>query len=102
MDPSSTNLYPSRHMPTTREQPPHMPALPQPRTHSSGPVGTTPIPPRLTSRRDGGSPHHLLLPASSPMVDNMQSHMMGPPPVEEYTGSTPTTRPGWVNKVHQL
>src|SRR5467141_4659020 len=101
MDPSSTNLYPSRHTPTTREQPPHMPALPRPRTHSSGPVGMTPIPPRPTSRREGGSLHHLSLPASSPTVDNMQSHSMGPP-MEEYPGSTPTTRPGWFHEAHQI
>src|SRR5882672_3294830 len=69
---------------------------------SSGPVGTTPIPPRLTSRREGGSPHHLSLPASSPMVDNMQSRTMGPPPMEEYTGSTPTTRPGWFNEAQRI
>src|SRR5882672_3794463 len=102
MDPSSMNLYPSRRTLTTREQPPHMLALPQPRTRSSGLVGTTPIPPRLTSRREGGSPHHLSLPASSPTVDNMQSHMMGLPPMEESTGSTPTTRPGWRNEAQRL
>src|SRR5882672_5707710 len=102
MNPSFSNLYSSRHTPTMREQPPHMLALPQPRTCSSGLVGTTPIPPRLTSRREGGSPHHLLLPASSPTVDNMQSGMMGPPPMEEYAGSTPTTRPGWFNEVQRI
>src|SRR5467141_844182 len=102
MDPSSTNLYPSRRTPTTREQPPHMPALPRPRTRSSGPVGTTTIPPRPTSRREGRSPHHLSLPASSPTVDNMQSRSMGPPPIEESAGSTPTTRPGWRNEAQRL
>src|SRR5882672_3436602 len=100
MNPSFSNLYSSRHTPTTREQPPHMLALPRPRTCSSGPVGTTPTPPpRPTSRQEGGSPHHLPLPASSPTADNMQSHTMGPPPMEEYAGSTPTTRPGWFNEV---
>src|SRR5467141_1859207 len=102
MDPSPVNIYSSRRTPTTREQPPHMPALPQPRTRSSGPVGTTPIPPRPTSRREGGSSHHLSLPASSPTVDNMQSRTMGPPPMEEPTGSTPTTRPGWHNEAQRL
>src|SRR5882672_3429948 len=102
MNPSLVNLYSLRRTPTMREQPPHMAALPQPRTRSSGPVGTTPIPPRPTSRREGGSPHHLSLPASSPTVDNMQSCTMGPPPMEEYAGSTPTTRPGWFNKAQQL
>src|SRR5882672_10867836 len=102
MNPSSVNLYSSRRTPTMREQPPHMPALPRPRTHSSGPVGTTPIPPQLTSRREGRSPHHLSLPASSPTVDNMQSCTMGPPPMEESAGSTPTTRPGWRNEAQQL
>src|SRR5467141_1748350 len=28
--------------------------------------------------------------------------MMGPPPMEEYTGSTPTTRPGWFNEAQRL
>ena len=102
MDPSSANLYSSKRTPTTREQPPHMPALPRPRTRSSGPVGTTPIPPRPTSRREGRSPHHLSLPASSPTGDNMQSHTMGPPPMEESAGSTPTTRPGWRNEAQRL
>src|SRR5882672_4762610 len=102
MDPSSTNPYCSRRTLTTREQPPHMPALPRPRTHSSGPVGTTPIPPRPTSRREGRSPHHLSLPASSPTVDNMQSRTTGPPPMEESAGSTPTTRPGWRNEAQRL
>src|SRR5882672_5605544 len=32
----------------------------------------------------------------------MQSCMMGPPPMEEYFGSTPTTRPGWFTEVHQI
>src|SRR5882672_7868646 len=102
MNLSSANLYSTRCMPTTREQPPHRPALPGPRTRSSGPVGTTTIPPRLTSRREGGSPHCLSLPASSPTVDNLKSHPMGPPPVEEYPSSTPTTRPGWFNEAHQI
>src|SRR5882672_7937443 len=62
----------------------------------------TPIPPRPTSRQEGGSPHHLSLPASSPTVDNMQSRTMGPPPMEESTGSTPTTRPGWHNEAQRL
>src|SRR5882672_12070443 len=77
-------------------------ALPRPRTRSSGPVGTTPIPPQLMSRREGGSPHHLSLPASSPTVDNMQSHTMGPPPMEEHAGSTPATRPGWFNEAQRI
>src|SRR5882672_4085168 len=102
MNPSSVNLYPSRRTPTMCKQRPHIPALPRPRTCSSGPVGTTPIPPRLTSRQEGGSPHHLSLPASSPMADNMQSHMMGPPPMGEYAVSTPATRPGWFNEAQQL
>src|SRR5712664_3856184 len=102
MDPSPANLYSSKRTPTTREQPPHMPVLPRPRTRSSGPVGTTPIPPQLTSRREGGIPHHLSLPASSPTVDNMQSCTMGPPPMEKYAGSNPTTRPGWFNEAHQI
>src|SRR5882672_9026888 len=102
MNPSSVNFYSSRCMPTTCEQPPHMLALPSPRRHSSGPVGTTPAPPRPTSRQEGGSPHHLSLPASSPTADNMQSHTMGPPPMEEYAGSTPTTRPGWFNKAQRI
>src|SRR5712664_4411622 len=102
MDPPPANLYSSKRTPTTREQPPHMPALPRPRSRSSGPVGTTPIPPRPTSRREGRSPHHLSLPASSPTGDNMQSHTMGPPPMEESAGSTPTTRPGWRNEAQQL
>src|SRR5882672_2403290 len=79
-----------------------MPALPRPKMHSSGPVGTTPIPPRPTSRREGGSPHHLSLPASSPTVYNMQSCMGGPPPREEHAGSTPATRPGWFNEVQRI
>src|SRR5882672_1353220 len=102
MNPSSVNFYSSRCMPTTCEQPPHMLALPRPRTHSSGLVGTTPTPPRPTSRQEGGSPHHMSLPASSPTADNMQSCMMGPPPMEEYAGSTPTTRPGWFNEAQRL
>src|SRR5882672_6906095 len=32
----------------------------------------------------------------------MQSRMMGPPPMEEYAGSTPTTRPGWFNEAQRL
>src|SRR5882672_4696311 len=44
MNPSSANLYSSRRTPTMHEQPPHMPAPPRPRMHSSGPVGTPPSP----------------------------------------------------------
>src|SRR5882672_6330104 len=32
----------------------------------------------------------------------MQSCPMGPPPMEESTGSTPTTRPGWRNEAQWL
>src|SRR5882672_1022680 len=57
MNPPTPNLYASRCTPTTHEQPPHMPAIPQCRTHSSGPVGMTPIPLCPTSRQEDRSPH---------------------------------------------
>src|SRR5882672_10116601 len=65
MNPPTPNLYASRCTPATHEQPPHMPALAQPRTHLSGPAGMTPIPPHPMSRREDRSTHRLSLPASS-------------------------------------
>src|SRR5882724_260072 len=50
------NLYPTWQTPVPRDEPPHMPAVPRPRTHSTGPVGTTPGPPHPQSRRGGMSP----------------------------------------------
>src|SRR5882724_12133249 len=43
----------------THDAPPHMPEVARPRTRSSGPVGTTPLPMRPQSRREGRSPHSL-------------------------------------------
>src|SRR5882724_4198686 len=45
--------------PPTRDAPPHMPEVAQPWTHSSGPVGTTPLLVCPQSRREGCSPHSL-------------------------------------------
>jgi len=50
------SLYTTRRTPVPRDEPPHMVALPRPRTRSTGPVGTTPAPPRSQSRREGRSP----------------------------------------------
>ena len=50
------SLYPMRQTPVPRDEPPHMAALPRPLTRSTGPVGTTPAPPRPQSRREGRSP----------------------------------------------
>jgi len=44
----------------------------------------------------------LSLPASSPTSDNIQSHLMGTPPMEGYPGGTSTTRPGWFNEACRL
>src|SRR5882724_8683110 len=41
------------------DAPLHMPELARPRTRSSGPVGTTPLPVCPQSRREGRSPHSL-------------------------------------------
>src|SRR5882672_6024727 len=82
MNPPTPNLYASRCTPTTHKQPPHMPAIPQCRTRSSGPVGTTPIPPCPTSRREDRIPHRVTLPVSSPASDHLPSPLRGTLPVE--------------------
>src|SRR5882672_8351596 len=71
MNTSSANLYSLRRSPTTHEQPPHMPALPQPRTHSSGPVS-----------RSISAQNYIQLPTHAPpeylkhrLLTNQHSHL---------------------------
>src|SRR5882724_9770667 len=76
------SIYPTRRTPAPRDEPPHMPAVPRPRTHSTGPVGTTPGPPRPQSRRGGMSPTTLSLVNVSPVHHGLGLHQMEGPPTE--------------------
>src|SRR5882724_5274913 len=59
-----------------------MPALPRPRTHSTGPVGTTPGPPHLQSRRGGMSLNTPSVVNISPVHHSPDLHQMEGPPTE--------------------
>jgi len=76
------SLYPTRRTPVPRDEPPHMPAVPRPRTRSTGPVGTTPGPPRPQSRRGGASPTTPSLVNVSPVHHSLGLHPMEGPPTE--------------------
>src|SRR5882724_2570957 len=76
------NLYPTWQTPVPRDEPPHMPAVPRPRTHSTGPVGTTPGPPRPQSRRGGTSLMTPSLVNISPVHHSPDLHQMEGPPTK--------------------
>src|SRR5882724_5423512 len=59
-----------------------MPAIPRPRTRSTGPIGTTLGPPRPQSRRGGTSPTSPSLANVSPIHHSLGLHHMGGPPTE--------------------
>src|SRR5882724_9953806 len=76
------SLYPTRRTPILWDEPPHMPTLPRPRTHSTGPVGTTPGPPRLQSRQGGMSPNTPSVMNVLPVNHSPDLHQMEGPPTE--------------------
>src|SRR5882724_10264383 len=76
------SIYPTRRTPAPRDEPPHMPAIPRPCTHSTGPVGTTPGPPRPQSQRGGTSPTTPSLVNVSPVHHSLGLHQMEGPPTE--------------------
>src|SRR5882724_8937546 len=76
------SLYPTRLTPVPRDEPPHMHALPRPRTHSTGPVGTTPGPPCLQSRRGEMSPNTPSLVNVLPVHHSPGLCQMAGPPTE--------------------
>src|SRR5882724_8578787 len=71
------SLYPTRRTPVSRDEPPHMPAIPRPHMRSTGPVGTIPGPPLPQYRRGGVS-------LTTPSLVNMSPihHSLGPHPME--------------------
>src|SRR5882672_2154203 len=70
-------MYPTKRTPVQRDAPPHMSAIPRIRTHSTGPVGSTPVAERPQSRRDGRGPP--VSSQSSPTLGNRSSHPQGSP-----------------------
>src|SRR5882724_8180696 len=76
------SIYPTWQTPVPRDEPPHMPAVPRPRTHSTGPVGTTPGPPRPQSRRGGTSPTTPSLVNVSPVHHSPDLRQMEGPPTK--------------------
>ena len=62
------SLYLTRQSPVLWDKPPHIPAVAQHQTHSTGPVGTTPGPEHPQSMHEKRSPHLSL--ASSMALDN--------------------------------
>src|SRR5882724_6591389 len=76
------SIYPTRRTPILRDEPPHMPAVPRPRTCSTGPVGTTPGPPHPQSRRGGMSPTTPSLVNIWPVHHSPDLHQMEGPLTE--------------------
>src|SRR5882724_7890303 len=99
----------TRRTPVPWDEPPHMPAIPRPCTHSTGPVGTTPGPPRPQSRQGGTSPttpslvnvlpvHHSpdLLQMEGPLTEatpfNVPRHVLPQSPLVPIGEHSQTTR----------
>src|SRR5882724_2413607 len=59
-----------------------MPAIPRPRTCSTGPVGTTPGPPHPQSRQGGTSPNTPSLVNALPVHHGPDPHQLEGPPIE--------------------
>src|SRR5882724_6766870 len=76
------SLYSTRRTPVPQDEPPHMPTIPRPHTCSTGPVGTTPGPPHLQSRRGGVSPTAPSLVNISPIHHSPNLLQMEGPPTE--------------------
>ena len=57
------SLYPTKQTPIPWDEPPHMPAMPQPWTHSTSPVETTPGPEFPQSRHEREILHFSLVPS---------------------------------------
>jgi len=76
------SLYSTRRTHILQDKPPHMAAFPRPRTHSTGPVGTTPGPPHPQYRRGGMSPNTPSVVNVSPVHHSPDLHQTEGPPIK--------------------